>query len=147
MRRLITLLLCLLTSSGIYAGSASATPAAAQSSAETAARTSRTGAQPIVTDLAPAERNREVPAIDPVWAAQVPVAVAPTERTVAPHVAQRQAGGIAASRWTLGMVHSKPAEPIACVATCWSIIQRGYHATGPPGSGVRMSSNSMARPA
>src|SRR4051794_12499099 len=116
MRRLITLLLCLLTSSGTYPGSASATLTVA----ETAPHAStRSAAQLVVTGLSPVELSREIPAVDPVWAAQAPVILAPTDRTVASHASQRHAGAIAASLWIIGTAGSTLAEPITSVTAGW----------------------------
>ena len=135
MTRLITLVLCLLTASGIYPGSAAASRNASQAHART-----------LPTAHA---SQRGFPAVDPAWATQGPAVLAPPARGIAPHAGQQHhSTGVAASGWTsLALDPTWDRSSIGRNAG-WAITRRGYHATGPPGLlDVSPSRNSLARPA
>jgi hypothetical protein len=181
MRRLSTLLLCLLTASGATAGSASASRSAAPkhglngtpgSALSVAPSVAPSAAHPFVASNAAngaasqarheassetsPETSREVPGVDPVWAAEATVAVRPAQDgATSSHAGQHQAGGMVASTWPAVVQLQDRADSPSHVAAGWSLAQRGYHATGPPASGARVpsvisstiSTHPMARPA
>jgi hypothetical protein len=185
MRRLFTLLLCLLTASGATAGSAPgsrvAAPSYALGSAPGRALSAATGTGTgtgtgTAHSFAPSgaadeaisrpgretgsetspETSREVPGVDPVWAAEATVVVRPAQNGVtSSHAGHPNAGGMATPAWPAVAQHRHPAGPATLVAVGCSVARRGYHATAPPVSDARVrdlisstiSTHPMARPA
>ncbi|HSU98124.1 MAG TPA: hypothetical protein VLI40_12900 [Gemmatimonadaceae bacterium] len=138
MRRLITLLLCLLTASGARSGFA-----VASQNAPTHGHTSVFAAAGLAADT-----SHEVPAADPAWTAPAPVVIAPVTRGVAPHAVGRHGAPVAALALVVSELETARGRSAVAHHARLPLLRRGYHATGPPKS-VDMSpfTNSLARPA
>jgi hypothetical protein len=138
MRRLVTLLLCLLTASGARSGFA----AASQNAATHLHTTVFSGAQ-----LA-ADANREAPAADPAWTAPAPVVIAPATREIAPHAVRQHSVPVAAFAVVVSEPETARGQSAAAHHARLPLLRRGYRATGPP-QRIDMSplTNSLALPA
>jgi hypothetical protein len=142
MRRLVTLLLCLLTVSGARSGFAVA-------SASTAASERTTERTSVVSvPRAAADTGHEAPAADPAWTAPTPVVIAPVIRGIAPHAVRRHGAPVAALALVVSGSETGRGQSAVARHAALSLLRRGYRATGPP---VRIDmspfTNSSARPA
>jgi hypothetical protein len=143
MRRLITLLLCLLTASGARSGLAVASQAVASQNASAHVHTSVFAAAGLAADT-----SHDVPAADPAWTAPTPVVIAPVTRGVAPHAVGRHGAAVAALALVVSELETARGRAAVAHHAGLSLLRRGYRATGPPAR-IDMSpfTNSLARPA
>ncbi len=138
MRRLVTLLLCLLTASGARSGFA----AASQNATEKAGTALAALSHPAAHGTDPA------PAADPAWTAPEPVVLAPAARGIAPHAVRQPGAPFARLAPVAAEAATARGQSAAARLAGLAVVRRGYRATGPPGRrDMSLFTQSLAQPA
>jgi len=138
MRRLVTLILCLLTASGARSGFAAASQHA----------TEKGGTALAAISYPAAHGTDSAPAADPSWTAPEPVVLAPVARGIVPHAVRQPGAPFAALAPAVAETATARGQSAADRHAGLAVVRRGYRATGPPAHrDVSLFTQSLARPA
>lgn len=122
MRRLITLAICLLASSGARSGaSATMQPASVVGTVATAANAA------VAVHV-----GREEPAADLAWTLPDPIVVASARRSVAPHSVRQHIPNASSPAAVVSEARTNRGKAAAACLTALAALRSGYRATGPP---------------